>query len=183
MWLDAGDTTNLSCVNTLSSQAQLKWVDYAPGVTPTEPAFAANPGPKATYALYSTHDLWWPHRQDVGPLGWFIDASFAYVPPLGRPKGETVPMGAKFYNKDTDYSRPPWAWRWTKDPAGWYDMPAGTPFLDPAYAHSRRLLDMKNPVPDFDPKKKTGWSQDYCFHPYFGIDLRTSAACVGTTPP
>lgn len=182
LWLDAGDSASLGCVNNPSTQAQLKWVDYAPGVTPTEPAIAASPGPKATYALYATFDQWWPHRQDVGAAGWFVDTAFAYEPPQGRPAGVVVALGSKFYNVDNDFSRPPWAWRWTKDAAGWYDMPAGTPFLDPAYALAKRLLDVKNPMPGFDATKKTGWSQDYCLEPFLYIDARTSAPCLGSTP-
>lgn len=178
LWLDAGDVLN--CTNNLSTQAALTWIDYAPGATPTEPAAAANPGPVATYGLYSTYDTWWPRREDTGATGLFADKSFLYVPPDKRPAGVKVNMGSKFYNKDNDFSRPPWGWHWKG--ADYYDMPAGTPFLDPAWANSKRFLSTSSPIPDFDASKKTGWSQEYCFNPYLYIDQRSTANCTGSLP-
>ncbi len=179
LWLDSGDSLN--CTNNASTQATLLWVDYAPGVTPTEPATAAAPGPAATYGLVSTYDTWWPRRQDVGADGMWIDASYTYVPPTGRPAGnKLVAMGGKFYNKDTDASRPPWAWRWKG--ADFYDLPVGTIFLDPGFANAKRFEDTKQPLGMFDAIKKTGWSLDYCFNPYLYIDFRSNTNCAGSLP-
>ncbi len=177
-WLDAGD--NLNCTNNASTQTTLKWIDYAPGPTPTEPATAAAPGPTATYGLVSTYDTWWPRRQDVGADGMWMDASYSYVPPTGRPAGVKMVSGGKFYNKDTDASRPPWAWSWKG--ADYYQLPTGTVFLDPGFANAMRFDDTKQPLGDFNATQKTGWSQDYCFNPYLYIDFRTTANCTGSLP-
>ena len=180
LWLDAGDSLN--CTNNASSQFGLKWIDYAPGATPTEPAPAASPGPSATYGLASTYDTWWPRRQDVGAEAMWVDATFSYVPPTGRPGGVKMVVGGKFYNKDLDASRPPWAWSW-KGASDYYGpLPTGTVFLDPAFANAGRFSDVKNPLGEFDAVKKTGWSQDYCFNPYLYVDYRTTANCLNSLP-
>ncbi len=178
LWLDAGD--NLNCTNNAATQVDLKWIDYVPGATPTEPGAAAAPGPVATYGLQSTYDTWWPRRQDAGADGMWTDTSYSYVPAATRPPGVKMVIGGKFYNKDNDASRPPWAWNWKG--TDYYQLPVGTVFLDPAYANAKRFQDTKNPLGDYNAAKKTGWSQDYCFNPYLYIDLRTSANCVGTVP-
>jgi hypothetical protein len=178
LWLDAGDSLN--CTNNASTQATLKWIDYAPGATPTEPTAADSPGPMATYGLTSTFETWWPRRQDVGTDGMWHDATFTYAPPTGRPAGVKMVVGGKFYNKDADASRPPWAWSWKgATPDG---LPTGTEVLDTAYAESKHFEDTKNPLGAFDAVKKTGWSQDYCFNPYLYIDLRVSANCLKSLP-
>ncbi len=178
LWLDAGDSLN--CTNDAATQANLLWVDYAPGPTPTTPATAASPGPTATYGLTSTYDTWWPRRQDVGGTGMWMDATFTYTPPTGRPAGVKMVVGGKFYNQNTDASRPPWAWSWKG--ANYYDLPTGTPFLDPGFANAKRFENVSNPMPDFNATTKVGWSQDYCFNPYLYIDFRTNANCVGSLP-
>ncbi len=178
LWLDAGDSLN--CTNTPATQVNLAWIDYAPGATPTEPATAATPGPTATYGLTSTFDTWWPRRQDAGSDGMWVDTTYTYEPPTGRPAGVKMVIGGKFYNQDTDASRPPWAWSWKG--SDFYQLPTGTPFLDPAFANAKRFEDTKAPLGDFNATTKQGWSQDYCFNPYLYIDFRTMPNCVGSLP-
>ena len=178
LWQDAGD--GLNCTNNASTQANLLWIDYVPGVTPTEPGAAASPGPVVGYGLFSLYDAWWPRRQDVGETGLWTDASFGYVPPAGRPAGVKMAIGGKFYNKDADSSRPPWAWAWKG--ADFYDLPVGTVFLDPAWANAKRFEDVKKPLGTFDAAQKTGWSLDYCFNPYLYIDQRATANCLNSLP-
>lgn len=178
LWLDAGDS--LECTNDAPTQAAMKWIDYAPGATPTTPATAAAPGATATYDLSSTFDTWWPRRQDVGASGMWYDATYSYVPPDTRPSGIPMVLGGKFYNMDTDASRPPWAWSWKG--SNFYQLPTGTIFLDPAFANAKRFEDTKNPLGVFDPVQKTGWSLDYCFNPYLYLDLRATPNCMNSLP-
>lgn len=179
LWLDAGDASFQQCVKTPASQDLLKTLDYVPVASPL-PVGIPNAGSLpnaggATYGLQSLHGVWWPHRDEAGPGRLFEDATFVYVPPAGRPGAGKPGTGSKFLGGGADFGRPPWAWQW-KPATGvtYYQMPRGTPWLDPPYALAMRL---GATLPAWDLAKKTGYSQEFCLHPYFLIDLRGTPAC------
>ncbi len=181
LWADAGNGSGLlaipQCVVNQDLKTKGLFVDYLPGAIAQAPGNAANPAVTTHYSLRALHDVWWPHRDEAGTDGLWQDALYVYTPPTGRPSGSTSGIGSKFLSAQADFGRPPWAWAWK--PSGnttYYDLPRGTPVLDPAYALAARTLPQASKA-SYDPSTKTGFSLDYCLHPLWFIDLRSSAPC------
>lgn len=119
------------------------------------------------YALENILIKLWPRRQAEGVVG---DSSMSYTPTEGRP-GAGLDFGKTFVTSvDGDIGRTPWAWRWSQSGVAGYDLPRGMMFLDPAYYLQTR----HNLYTPFDGTAKTGFSTEYCFNPYFGIDQRAT---------
>lgn len=180
LWLDAGESFDKQCVLSAQVKAGLKWIDYLPAAkaqAATEPP--ANPGPSVGYALRPLLGSWWLHRDEAGEGKPFVDTQFTYVPPPDRPGSGLKPWGSKFRSTlDADFGRPGWAWKWKPGTlsASYYDLPRGTPWLDPAYTLVMRLGGAGK-APAWDAQKKTGLSLAYCLHPFFGLDLRDKPEC------
>lgn len=180
-WGDAGSPSDQQCVASDLVKAGLKLVLYGPGPKATEPATPTVDGVPATYLLRPLLTSWWLHRDESGPTGLFADTQFKYAPADARPMGSGQPLGSRFNSAlDTgDFGRPPWAWQWhpTALSASYYDLPRGMPFFDPAWVLWNRLGGKTATVPAWDPATKSGFSTDYCFNPFLGIDLRDTPQC------
>ncbi len=185
LWLDGGDAGAKQCVNNAFTQSNLIAIDFKPSDKPIAiKAKGANPPLTALYGLQHLDASWWPHRDEAGETALFADSTFQYVGPPGRPAGPKQSIGGKFFNKNADFSRPPWAWRWlpTSLSQSYYDMPRGTPFYDPAFALFERLGGDDKKLPVWNPTTKTGFSQDYCLQAFFQIDKRDEANCLYKWP-
>ncbi|MBM4344238.1 MAG: Ig-like domain-containing protein [Deltaproteobacteria bacterium] len=177
LWTDAGEVADQQCVLNAATKAALKVVQYQPAPVATA---AALPDGNATYALVPLLQSWWLHRDESGPAGPFVDTQFVYVPAQGRPTGPGYGLGSKLVSAKTDdFARPPWAWRWKPGTlsASYYDLPRGAAFLDPAWQMWHRLGGETAGLAKWDEAKKTGFSTDYCFNAYLGIDVRKSEPC------
>lgn len=136
---------------------------------------------EVSYGLKMILVDWWSRRDKKNEDGMFF-SEFDYEPPSSRPDIFDISIPSQFIDPVSPTSsykgRPPWAWRWQAPtiPFGFYiyDMPRGVFFIDPAYFFMMRHKITSN----FDPKKKQGYSDQYCFNPYLGIDIReTDADC------
>ncbi len=187
LWIDPGDS-GLSlptplCLTSPQVKATLKWIDYLPGLQGQTATAAGNPGPTVTYGLQSLHGTWFAHRDEAGAGGLWVDTQFTYAPPAGRPQGPKIATGSKFQGKGDDFGRPPWAWMWNpKTNVSFYEMPRGTPFYDPAWATVQRLGGDKV-LAGYDAAAKTGYSLDYCLHPFFFVDKRDTEPCKNALVP
>ncbi len=182
VWTDAGELPDQQCVLNATTKTALKLVHYQPGAAAT---VAALPEPNATYALAPLLTTWWPRRDEAGPLGPFVDTQFVYAPPQGRPAGPPHGLGSKLVSATSDdFARPPWAWRWKPGTlsASYYDLPRGVAFLDPAWQLWHRLGGETAGVVKWSDASKAGFSTDYCFNAYLGIDVRQSEACLVGPP-
>lgn len=180
LWIDKGEVGDAQCALNDFTKSQLQLVIYSPGAAPKEPGTPTNPGTPAEYALRPLHSAWWPHREEAGLDGLFADTQFVYAPPAGRPMGPKYGIGSRLANQqDVDFSRPPWAWRWKPGTfsSSYYDLPRGVPLFDPAHLLYQRLGGATVGPPAWDPATKSGFSQDYCFNPYLGIDARQTPEC------
>lgn len=182
LWSDPGESGGVlapaQCVTTGTVKSALQMLDYMPALVAQPAGKASNPGPVTAYALQSLHDAWWPHRDEAGPLGLWSDTLFNYEAPPGRPPGPKLATGSRFVSATDDFGRPPWGWQWKPaNNISYYGMPRGTPFFDPAWALLQRLGGESTKVPAWDPGQKTGFSQDYCLHPFFFLDNRATAPC------
>ncbi len=180
LWIDKGETLDAQCVLNDYLKSQLLWVVYAPGAAAKEPGQPTNAGTPADYTLRPLHSAWWPHREEAGLDGLFADTQFIYAPPTGRPLGPKYGIGSRLANpQDVDFGRPPWAWRWKPGTfsSSYYDLPRGVPLFDPAHLLYQRLGGATVGPPAWDPATKNGFSQDYCFNPYLGIDARQTPEC------
>jgi len=185
LWLDGGDASAKQCVNNAFTQSNLIAIDFKPSDKPIAiKAKGANPPLTAVYGLQHLDATWWPHRDEAGETALFADSTFQYVGPPSRPAGPKQSIGGKFFNKNADFARPPWAWRWlpTSLSQSYYDMPRGTPFYDPAFALFQRLGGDDKKLPVWNPTTKTGFSQDYCLQMFFQIDKRDEANCLYKWP-
>ena len=180
LWLDKGEVADQQCVVNDLIKANLALVVYGPAVKATAPAAPTASESAASYALAPLLDSWWPHRDEAGPTALFDDTQFVYVPPAGRPAGPAYGLGSKNLTaQQGDFARPPWAWRWKPATlaASYYDLPRGTAFFDPAWQLWQRLGGETTAVAPYNDSTKQGFSTDYCFNPYLGIDVRATAAC------
>lgn len=179
LWADKGEPADQQCVLNDAIKSSLKLLLYAPGPL----AAAAAPtlsGTPATYALLPLWDDWWPRRDQAGAAALFVDTQFAYVPPDSRPAGPKYGLGSRMVAaQDGDFGRPPWAWRWKPGTftASYYDLPRGTPVFDPAWLLWQRLGAEQTGMPAWNAATKQGFSTDYCFNPFLGIDVRDSPEC------
>ncbi len=178
VWTDNGEMADQQCVLNATVKAALKVVQYQPGALATA---ALLPEAYATYALAPMLTTWWPRRDEAGPLAPFVDTQFTYVPPQSRPAGPAYGLGSKLVSATSDdFARPPWAWRWKPGTlsASYYDLPRGVAFLDPAWQLWHRLGGETAGVVKWSDASKTGFSTDYCFNAFLGIDVRQSEACL-----
>ena len=189
LWLDGGDKTYNQCRTDAQVKATLKVIAYRPGAVATkvEGVAVAPDGkvPEFVYELVPIFDDWFPHREEAFAGGMFAPPlSFVYKPPPQRPAGDGTPLATKFTSAvKGDFGRPPWAWQWKPGTfTTYYEMPQGTPFLDPAWALFQRLGGTSAGLKAFDPSSHKGMSLDYCFEPFLFIDQRDLPACKGSLP-
>jgi len=177
------------CFLGAESMKTAKWLNYLPATTPSEAPAATAEGAAAAYALRSILETWWPRRDEAAPDGLWQDTQFVYEAPPGRPKGDGLSLGSKFVTaldpadiNALDAGRPPWSMRWKPGTQSqtYYELPRGTPWLDPAYTLLQRLGG-QNAVPAYDPATAQGLSLQMCWNAFLGIDERTSPACVWTS--
>jgi hypothetical protein len=189
LWLDKGDKAYNQCRTDAAALKNMKLVRYVPAAKASAAKSNGAPvgkePPTYGYQLVPLFETLYPHREEHGPGHLFASPiSFTYQPPPGRPGGKTTPMATQYFSKVTgDFGRPPWAWRWKPATlSSWYDMPLGTPFLDPAWALLMRMGGSDGGIIAFDSKAKTGLSTDYCFNPLLYIDSRSTNACKTSLP-
>ena len=189
LWLDAGDKTYNQCRTDAQAKSTMKLIAYRPGALATKaeglPVAPDGDPPVFTYELIPIFDNWFPHREETGATAMFAaPISFVYKPPPGRPAGPASPLATKFISvAKGDFGRPPWAWQWKPGTfTTYYDMPLGTPFLDPAWAFFQRLGGTSAELKKFDAGSQKGISMDYCFQPFLFIDQRASPPCKGSLP-
>ena len=125
-------------------------------------------GDPVDYQLVHWLPAFWTHRDEFGSKALW-ESKFDYEPLFDRPGDFLVDLPRFFGSPDTmNGGRPPWSWNWKPAIAAFYGFNEGTPFLDPAiYVAKRHSLDT-----NWDSATKTGFSTEYCFHPYQGIDKR-----------
>lgn len=180
LWMDKGELSDQQCVASELVKAGLNLLLYTPAAQATEPGKPAVSGTPASYTLRPLLGSWWPHRDEAGSDGLFVDTQFTYTAAAGRPQGNKAPLGSRFVSaQGGDFGRPPWAWQWkpTTLSSSYYDLPRGTPFFDPAWLLWQRLGGEPVGLQPWNGQTKQGFSTDYCFNPYLGIDLRTTPAC------
>jgi len=180
LWIDAGEVIDQQCALTDAIKSSLKHVVYSPAAAATEPPAPTVPGSPAAYALLPLLDSWWPRRDEAGPAQPFADTQFTYQAPAGRPLGPPYGLGGKLVSgKEGDFGRPPWAWRWKPGTLGssYYDLPRGAPFFDPAWLLWQRLGGATAGIAPWSAATPKGFSVDYCFNPYLGIDVRGTPDC------
>lgn len=181
LWIDKGEAGDGQCVLNDYLKSQLKLLNYAPGAGNDPPGAATTAGTAAGYTLRPLLSSWWPHRDEAGDKGVFADTQFTYVPASGRPPGPKYGLGSRLAStQDGDFGRPPWAWRWKPGTfsSSYYDLPRGLPLFDPAHLLYQRLGGDTTGPAAWAPATKTGFSQDYCYNPYLGIDKRQTAECA-----
>lgn len=124
------------------------------------------------FALLHTMDAWWTRRHLTGSDAMW-GSTFDYQPEPTRPGSSLKAQPAIFAaTLEFDFGRPPWSWKW--DPSGFGSftkLPQGNFFFDPAWFVKKR----HTIAAEWDPATKTGFSTDYCFQPYLGIDNRGSS--------
>ncbi|MBI5607989.1 MAG: hypothetical protein HY902_03820 [Deltaproteobacteria bacterium] len=181
LWSDAGESSDQQCVASDYVKSTLKLLLYSQAATAGDPPMPTSEGAPAAYTLRPLLNSWWLHRDETGPSGLFVDTQFKYAAASGRPAGLGESIGSRFASDldNGDFGRPPWAWTWhpTVLSASYYDLPRGTPFYDPAGLLYNRLGGAAAGMPAWDAAKKTGFSTDYCFNPYLGIDKRDTPEC------
>lgn len=122
----------------------------------------------------------WPRRMDVQPLGVVFAESFEFIGDPDRP-GAGTRLGSRFVNptEDDDYGLAPWAWDWRPSAGGAFVMlEPGTFFLDPAWFLKKRFP----ALPAWDSETQTGFSLDYCYHPFLNINERPTDPECAVTP-
>lgn len=140
-------------------------------------------GGEVSYALRSVVTDLWTRRQKDGDKGLFT-SSFQYWQVENDPKnsdnrpGAGITLARRFPDSVNEgissmKGKPPWSWKWnhefsTNPNLRTYETPMGMILLDPAYYFTKR----HNIKGLYSPTKKTGFSLDYCFNPYLGIDNR-----------
>jgi len=144
---------------------------------------------EASYALRPVLEDLWTRRFKGGDKGLF-DGSFQYWSAGGDPDnddsrpGAGITLARRFpdsVNEGTSAIKgmPPWSWKWNHEFSvnpnlRTKNLPRGMILLDPAYYFVKRH-NIKNA---YNSQKKTGFSTDYCFNPYLGIDKRgTNTDC------
>lgn len=175
-WVASGSG---ACELNAGIQASLSTVVYAldQGIATTVQAEGGKwPQAEESIDFQLIHGLtaFWPRRGAKGEGGVY-GASFDYEPLPNRPGSSLKGLPSIFVAPDGTYGgRPGWAWGWKPAQGGFFQMPRGTMFLDPAiWVAKRHSLETT-----WDAEAKTGWSVDYCFHPYQGIDNRgTNSDC------
>ena len=144
---------------------------------------------EASYALRSLLNDLWTRRMKDGNKGLFT-GSFQYWNLADDPKNPDNRPGAgtklplRFVDSVNEggsvmKGKPPWAWKWnhefsTNPNLRVYDMPKGIIIMDPAYYFIKR----HNINTVYNPQTKEGFSLDYCFNPYLGIDNRKNMNCI-----
>lgn len=184
LWLEVGDKGYNQCRTDAQAKSTMKLIAYRPGAVATK-AEGAGVAPDQTitpfvYELVPIFDHWFPHREEAFAGGIFAPPlSFTYKPPPQRPAGAGTPLATRFASAAKgDFGRPPWAWQWKPGTfTSYYQMPMGTPFLDPAWALFQRLGGSGAGLAKFDAATKKGMSLDYCFQPFLFIDQRDSPPC------
>ncbi len=138
------------------------------------------PAEGTTYALVPLLGTLWPRRNEE-PESKLWDGFMTYGSglPSGRPGKDTrLPSTFKKSLPAALYSgRPPWAWRWLSaigkgEQTG---LPRGMSFMDPAWFDVWRHVTgrQESQVADtWNSADSTGFSLQYCYHPYLGIDVR-----------
>ncbi len=180
LWIDKGEASDQQCVASDLVKAGLNLLVYAPAAQAAEAGKPTAAGTPASYVLRPLLGSWWPHRDEAGSAGLFVDTQFTYAAAAGRPMGSKEALGSRLVSaQGGDFGRPPWAWQWkpTTLSSSYYDLPRGTPFLDPAWLLWHRLGAEAAALVPWNAQTKQGFSTDYCFNPYLGIDLRSSPAC------
>ncbi len=182
LWSDTGEASDGQCVASDYVKGTLKLLLYALSATATDPPVPTAAGAATGYTMRPLLSSWWLHRDEVGPSGLFVDTQFKYEAASGRPSGTNESIGSRFASDldNGDFGRPPWSWTWhpTVLSASYYDLPRGTPFYDPAWLLWNRLGGASAGMPSWDATKKTGFSNDYCFNPFLGIDKRDTPECL-----
>lgn len=188
---DGGQPGDGQCFLGAESMKNATWLNYLPATAPAEAPAATAQGAAAVYTLRSILETWWPRRDEAAPDGLWQDTQFVYEPPAGRPKGDGLSLGSKFVTalnqadiNALDAGRPPWSMRWKPGTQSqtYYELPRGTPWLDPAYTLLQRLGG-QNAVPAWDPATAQGLSLETCWNAFLGLDQRTSPACAWTAVP
>lgn len=181
LWIDKGEAGDAQCTLNDYLKSQLKTVLYTPGPLAEEPGQPSAAGTPASYTLRPLLSAWWPHRDEAGDKGLFADTQFTYAPASGRPVGPKYGIGSRLASsQDGDFGRPPWAWRWKPGTfsSSYYDLPRGLPLFDPAHLLYQRLGGESTGPAPWNPTAKSGFSQDYCYNPYLGIDKRQTPECA-----
>ncbi len=181
LWIDTEDhSPDPSCELRPAQQESMMRVEYryAPGpgwYIDRQGAEWPSALTDVNYELQSALHKLWVRRAAFGE-GELFSELYEYEPydqpPWAPRPGNTGEIGSKFASPDASpsaFGRPPWAWRWKPSAGSYVDLPRGTLFLDPALFVQLR----HNRVPAFDDVTQTGFSLDYCFHPYLNIDLRS----------
>lgn len=189
LWSDPGDKTYNQCRTDSQATAEMKVIRYRPGAVATkasgEGAAVGDQPPTFVYELVPIFESWFSHREEIGPGHMFAGPlSWVYKPPAGRPAGPKTAIASRFISVgQADFGRPPWAWQWKPGTfVSYYDMPLGTPFLDPAWALFQRLGGEAGGVAAWNASTKKGLSVTYCFDAFLGIDARDTAPCKDALP-
>ena len=181
LWLHENNSFLAGCQLNSGIKNSMQKIEYVfnnGAVNPITKEGSAFPAGKTNvgYALEHLLASLWPRRGDLGPgLLWASD--FSYSPHTStiftnRP-GLANKVPSSFIDPiGNDEGRPPWAWRhYPGNGSSFYQMNRGVVFLDPA-VHFKQRHDQSNNWADWDSQAGFGWSVDYCFNPYFGLDFR-----------
>lgn len=178
LWADLNNGYLEGCQLTPVTQGNMKAVVYkwkggsseTLNKSPSFPQTAAEVG----YSLEHIMDAWWSRRVDIGPDKMFGSA-YTYEPFSNTvwPNQPNLANDVASVFVDpvgNDNGRPPWAWRfYPQNGTSMFQIPRGVLFLDPA-VHFRVKHDQPFKWKDWDGT--SGFSTEYCFNPYFGLDKR-----------
>jgi len=190
LWLDRDNGFLSPCRLADADVPSLTFVEYVPptGDEPGEAlveqdgAFPLTTGADPVrYVLEDVLVDFWPRRMDVQPGGVVFSETFEFAShsdvTLGDRPGAGTRLGSRFVNPTTSagYGLAPWAIDWRPSAGPFVVLETGTLFLDPAYFLKKRFPSL----PDWDPDAKTGFSLDYCYHPFLDINRRpTDPECA-----
>jgi hypothetical protein len=191
LWLDRDNGFPRPCRLSDADLPMITHVEYVPPAVAGgggEALIEANGGfPLTTgddpieYVLEDVLVDLWPRRLDVQPGGVVFAESFAFAShddrTLGARPGAGTRLGSRFVAAASaaGYGLAPWAIDWRPSAGQFVVLEAGTLFLDPAYFLKKRFPSLT----DWDAATRTGFSLDYCYHPYLNINRRpTDAQCA-----
>jgi len=130
------------------------------------------------YELVDLLDSWWPRRSDFGTL--FYESISTYTYAFGSEKaGVNYPRYFVGANGEQGKGRAIWAVKWQpSEPNKSYStIKSGAYFFDPAHFLTKRHKTSYFNT-SWNRENKSGFSHEYCFNPYLGIDKRgTSVNC------
>jgi len=178
LWLIKNNSIFDGCMLNTGIEASLKLIEYvyqggAVGFLQKSGGQFPREQTEVAYALVHLLDSWWVRRGDVG-VDRMWAALYTYTPYNSTIFDARPEMAGQIPSTfvdplETDYGRPPWAWKYNPSGVPVYNLPRGVWFLDPA-VHFKQRHDQANQWTEFEGG--SGWSTQYCFNPYFSLDFR-----------